>query len=105
MVDPVEEISDIALEKGLPLHIDACIGGFMLPWLARLPTCRMRFTCLHCRVEKLGYPVPLFDFRLAGVTSMSADIHKYGLGAKVSQASVSTQASTIIHSGIQCCSV
>ena len=36
------------------------------------------------RVEKLGYPVPVFDFRLCGVTSISADIHKYGLGAKVS---------------------
>ena len=35
------------------------------------------------RVEKLGYEVPVFDFRLAGVTSMSADVHKYGLGAKV----------------------
>ena len=42
-------------------------------------------TSKHGRVEKLGYPVPVFDFRLAGVTSMSADIHKYGLGAKVSQ--------------------
>lgn len=37
----------------------------------------------HSRVEKLGYPVPVFDFRLPGVTSMSADIHKYGLGTKV----------------------
>lgn len=35
------------------------------------------------RVERLGYQVPLFDFRLPGVTSMSADIHKYGLGIKV----------------------
>lgn len=35
------------------------------------------------RVERLGYKVPLFDFRLPGVTSMSADIHKYGLGIKV----------------------
>ena len=38
--------------------------------------------CLY-RVERLGYPVPKFDFRLNGVTSMSADIHKYGLGPKV----------------------
>ena len=37
----------------------------------------------HTRIEKLGYPVPVFDFRLPGVTSMSADIHKYGLGTKV----------------------
>lgn len=40
---------------------------------------------LIIRVEKLGYSVPAFDFRLPGVTSMSADIHKYGLGAKVSR--------------------
>lgn len=38
---------------------------------------------MECRVEKLNYTVPVFDFRLKGVTSMSADIHKYGLGMKV----------------------
>jgi len=65
VVDPIPELSALALEKGLPLHVDACFGGFMLPW-----------------VEKLGYPVPVFDFRNAGVTSMSADIHKYGFGPK-----------------------
>ncbi len=32
MVDPVEEVSQIAMEKGLPVHVDSCIGGFMLPW-------------------------------------------------------------------------
>ena len=32
MVDPIAEISDIAVEKGLPFHVDACMGGFMLPW-------------------------------------------------------------------------
>ncbi len=37
----------------------------------------------NCRVEKLGYKVPVFDFRLPAVMSMSADVHKYGLGAKV----------------------
>ena len=42
----------------------------------------MRIGVLY-RVEKLGYEVPVFDFRLPAVTSMSADIHKYGLGAKV----------------------
>jgi glutamate/tyrosine decarboxylase-like PLP-dependent enzyme len=41
------------------------------------------------RVEKLGYPVPKFDFRLPGVTSMSADIHKYGYGAKVQCGTIS----------------
>ena len=46
-------------------HVDACLGGFILPW-----------------AERLGYPVPPFDFRLPGVTSMSADTHKYGYAAK-----------------------
>src|SRR5262249_30279724 len=47
------------------LHADCCLGGFVLPW-----------------AEKLGYPVPPFDFRLPGVTSLSADTHKYGYAAK-----------------------
>ena len=87
MVDPVEEVSDIALERGLPLHVDSCIGGFMLPWSAYMHCSSrgLQLTLFCCRVEKLGYPVPVFDFRLAGVTSMSADVHKYGLGAKVSR--------------------
>ncbi|XP_078620372.1 sphingosine-1-phosphate lyase-like [Branchiostoma floridae x Branchiostoma japonicum] len=65
IVDPIPEVSAMALRRGLPLHVDACFGGFMLPW-----------------IEKLGYPVPTFDFRNPGVTSMSADIHKYGYGVK-----------------------
>ncbi|XP_048727010.2 sphingosine-1-phosphate lyase-like [Ostrea edulis] len=65
IIDPIEEISHLALKKGLPLHVDACFGGYMLPW-----------------VEKLGYEVPPFDFRVPGVTSMSADVHKYGYGVK-----------------------
>ncbi|EGD81000.1 sphingosine-1-phosphate lyase 1 [Salpingoeca rosetta] len=65
IVDPVEAAGALAEARGLPLHVDACFGGFMLPW-----------------VEKLGYKVPVFDFRVKAVTSMSADIHKYGWGAK-----------------------
>lgn len=64
-LDLSQELSDLALSKGLPLHVDACFGGFMLPWL-----------------EKLGYPIPAFDFRVPGVTSISADIHKYGYTSK-----------------------
>jgi glutamate/tyrosine decarboxylase-like PLP-dependent enzyme len=45
--------------------VDGCLGGFVLPW-----------------IEKLGYDVPVFDFRLPGVTSMSADTHKYGYALK-----------------------
>jgi len=65
VVDPVEEISRICLEKKVLFHVDACMGGFMLPFL-----------------EELGYQVPLFDFRLKGVTSISLDAHKYGYAPK-----------------------
>ena len=65
VIDPIAEMSELAREKGVGFHTDACLGGFMLPW-----------------AEKLGYPVPAFDFRLPGVTSMSADTHKYGYAAK-----------------------
>ena len=61
VIDPIPEMSTLALEKGLPLHVDACFGGFMLPW-----------------VDKLGYKITPFDFRNPGVTSVSADIHKVG---------------------------
>jgi tyrosine decarboxylase/aspartate 1-decarboxylase len=61
-VDPIEELSALALEKGLYLHVDAAMGGFVLPFL-----------------ESLGYPSPLFDFRLAGVSSMTIDPHKMGM--------------------------
>lgn len=65
LVDPIEELSEIARARGLGFHTDGCLGGFLLPW-----------------AEKLGYPVPPFDFRLPGVTSISADTHKYGYAAK-----------------------
>ena len=65
VVDPIEEIAALAREKKLPLHVDACIGGFVLPW-----------------VERLGHDVPPWDFRVPGVTSISADLHKYGYAAK-----------------------
>lgn len=65
IVDPIEELSELAREKGIGFHTDACLGGFVLPW-----------------AEKLGYSVPPFDFRLPGVTSISADTHKYGYAPK-----------------------
>jgi len=65
VVDPIAELAAIAAERGILCHVDACFGGFMLPW-----------------VEKLGHAVPPFDFRVPGVTSMSADLHKYGYAAK-----------------------
>lgn len=65
VVDPIEAIAKLGLERDIPVHVDACIGGFVLPW-----------------VEKLGHAVPRWDFRVPGVTSISADVHKYGYGAK-----------------------
>ncbi len=64
-IDPIEELSELAREHRIGFHTDACLGGFVLPW-----------------AEKLGYNVPKFDFRLPGVTSISADTHKYGYAAK-----------------------
>ena len=64
-IDPIEALSDIALEKGVGLHVDGCLGGFILPW-----------------GEALGYDIPLWDFRVPGVTSISTDTHKYGYGLK-----------------------
>ncbi|MBV6492607.1 MAG: putative sphingosine-1-phosphate lyase [Turneriella sp.] len=65
MVDPIEEMSELARAKRIPFHTDACLGGFILPW-----------------AKKLGYNVPKFDFELPGVTSISVDTHKYGYAAK-----------------------
>jgi glutamate/tyrosine decarboxylase-like PLP-dependent enzyme len=72
LVDPIAELSDLALERGVWLHVDACVGGYFAPFA------RMN-----------GVPVPDFDFTLPGVRSISADLHKYGYAAK--------GASTIFH--------
>lgn len=64
-IDPVAELSDLVLEWGVGLHVDGCLGGFILPW-----------------GEQLGYDIPVFDFRLPGVTTISADTHKYAYGLK-----------------------
>lgn len=65
IVDPIVELAAIAQKHGILCHVDACVGGFMLPF-----------------VRKLGYSIPDFDFRVPGVTSISADLHKYGYAAK-----------------------
>ncbi|MCA9704598.1 MAG: aminotransferase class V-fold PLP-dependent enzyme [Myxococcales bacterium] len=65
VIDPIEELSELARARGIGFHTDACLGGFLLPW-----------------ATELGYPVPKFDLRLPGVTSISADTHKYGYAAK-----------------------
>ena len=65
VVDPIRELAALAQEHGLLFHTDACVGGFMLPF-----------------VRKLGYPAPDFDLSVPGVTSISADLHKYAYAAK-----------------------
>jgi sphinganine-1-phosphate aldolase len=65
VIDPVDEIAALAAERDVLCHVDACMGGITLPML-----------------ERLGYPIPPFDFRVPGVTSMSVDLHKYGYTAK-----------------------
>jgi sphinganine-1-phosphate aldolase len=65
LIDPIGDLSDLALERGINLHVDGCLGGFILCW-----------------GEELGAEVPVFDFRHPGVTSISADTHKYGFGLK-----------------------
>jgi glutamate/tyrosine decarboxylase-like PLP-dependent enzyme len=64
-IDPIEAMGEIARARGIPLHVDACVGGFILPFL-----------------EANGETVPPWDYRVPGVTSISADIHKYGYAAK-----------------------
>lgn len=61
VIDPIPELAAMAAERGILCHVDACLGGWLLPFWARL-----------------GEPVPPWDLSVRGVTSLSADIHKYG---------------------------
>lgn len=65
VVDPIAELAALAVEHGTLMHVDACVGGCVLPFL---------------RDE--GVEVPPFDFTVEGVTSMSCDLHKYGFAPK-----------------------
>ena len=65
LIDPIEALSDLAVARGLWLHVDACVGGYLAPF-----------------VRMNGGEVPAFDFELPGVNSISADLHKYGYAAK-----------------------
>jgi glutamate/tyrosine decarboxylase-like PLP-dependent enzyme len=61
VIDPIPELAALAAARGAAFHTDACLGGFLLPFL-----------------EALGEKIPPFDFRVPGVSTMSADVHKYG---------------------------
>ncbi|XP_066478040.1 sphingosine-1-phosphate lyase 1 [Tiliqua scincoides] len=65
-IDPIEEVAELALKYKIPFHVDACLGGFLIAFM-----------------EKAGFPLSHhFDFRVNGVTSISADTHKYGYAPK-----------------------
>jgi len=65
LIDPIEQLGQLALQHDIGLHVDGCLGGFILAW-----------------GQDLGYPVPAFDLGVPGVTSISADTHKYGYALK-----------------------
>ncbi len=65
VVDPIEPLAALASEHGALMHVDACVGGCVLPFL-----------------RELGAGVPAFDFTVPGVTSLSMDLHKYGYAPK-----------------------
>jgi sphinganine-1-phosphate aldolase len=65
VIDPIDEIAVLAAERGILCHVDACLGAYLLPF-----------------TERLGYAAPPWDFRVPGVTSISADLHKYGYSAR-----------------------
>lgn len=65
LIDPIERLGELARARGLWLHVDACVGGYIAPF-----------------VRMNGGDIPPFDFEVEGVSSMSADLHKYGYCAK-----------------------
>jgi glutamate/tyrosine decarboxylase-like PLP-dependent enzyme len=65
VVDPIVDLAAIARERNINCHVDACMGGVTLTFL-----------------ERLGESIPLWDFRVDGVTSISVDLHKYGYTSK-----------------------
>jgi len=65
VIDPIEALGELALRHGTLLHVDACMGGYLLPYLTELGRCRTAF-----------------DLTVEGVTSISADTHKYGYASK-----------------------
>lgn len=65
IVDQIQEIAQLARKNGIGMHVDCCLGGFIVPFM-----------------EKAGFEMEPFDFRVKGVTSISADTHKYGYAPK-----------------------
>ncbi len=64
-IDPIAELGELAERRGIWLHVDACVGGYLAPF-----------------ARQIGRTIPQFDFSIAGVSSLSADLHKYGFCPK-----------------------
>ncbi|KAI9139912.1 pyridoxal phosphate-dependent transferase [Paraphysoderma sedebokerense] len=65
IIDDIETLAALGVKHNIPVHVDCCLGSFLMPFM-----------------DKAGFPVPKFDFRVKGVTSMSVDTHKYGFAPK-----------------------
>jgi glutamate/tyrosine decarboxylase-like PLP-dependent enzyme len=65
VIDPINDLAQLAAERNINCHVDACMGGVTLTYLRRL-----------------GYEIPLWNFEISGVTSISVDLHKYGYTTK-----------------------
>jgi len=68
IMDPIEDIASLGEDLNIPVHVDACLGGFLIAF-----------------ADKVGVRLEPFDFRVAGVTSISADTHKFGYAPKVNE--------------------
>ena len=65
IIDTVGEVAKLGTKYGIGVHVDCCLGGFLIPFM-----------------EEAGYSIPIVNFRVDGVTSISCDTHKYGYGTK-----------------------
>jgi sphinganine-1-phosphate aldolase len=65
VIDPIQEIGKLGVRYGIPVHVDSCLGGFLVPFM-----------------RQAGFDIAPFDFAVSGVTSISADTHKYGYAPK-----------------------
>jgi glutamate/tyrosine decarboxylase-like PLP-dependent enzyme len=76
IIDPIAELAELARKRRIGCHVDACLGGFMVPWIEKLQESYPD----EAHLQSLS--VPVVDFRIPGVTSISVDTHKYGYAAK-----------------------
>jgi sphinganine-1-phosphate aldolase len=73
VMDPIASLGRLAVKYNVPMHVDACLGGFLAAFM-----------------DQVGYSVEPFDFKVEGVTSMSADTHKVNQFSKKEKKLVAT---------------